>query len=116
MPQSLFLTRATPDRCGGTCVDTQFGAARCSGRGRACPSVANGTSCDFACKTGYMKSGSTCVAALPGTCSALPSLPTPRRLLAAATGVDGRIYAIGGTNAASMVTGVAEVFDPKTNS
>jgi N-acetylneuraminic acid mutarotase len=47
--------------------------------------------------------------------SAVASLPTARLGLAAATGFDGRIYAIGGTNG-SNVFNTVEAYNPVTNS
>ena len=44
----------------------------------------------------------------------LASMPTARSLLAAVTGPDGRIYAIGGENASGRLDTV-EVYDPSTN-
>jgi hypothetical protein len=44
-------------------------------------------------------------------------MPTPRQLLAAATGADGKIYVIGGsTSYAAPGTDVVEVYDPATDS
>jgi serine/threonine-protein kinase len=51
---------------------------------------------------------------LPTTWSSLASMPTARSLLAAVTGPDGRIYAIGGENASGSL-GTVEVYDPSTN-
>jgi serine/threonine-protein kinase len=51
---------------------------------------------------------------LPTTWRSLASMPTARSLLAAVTGPDGRIYAIGGENASGRL-GTVEVYDPSTN-
>jgi serine/threonine protein kinase/N-acetylneuraminic acid mutarotase len=51
---------------------------------------------------------------LPTTWKSLASMPTARSLLAAVTGPDGRIYAIGGENASGRL-GTVEVYDPSTN-
>ena len=50
----------------------------------------------------------------PTTWKSLASMPTARSLLAAVTGADGRIYAIGGENASGRLDTV-EVYDPNTN-
>jgi hypothetical protein len=47
--------------------------------------------------------------------STLPSLPTARTDLAATTGADGRIYALGGLDAAGNVLKTVEVYNPTTN-
>ncbi len=52
---------------------------------------------------------------LPGRWSTAATMPTARSYLAAATGSDGRIYALGGTNGNMPLTKV-EAYDPKTNS
>ena len=44
--------------------------------------------------------------------STVASLPTPRLLLAAATGKDGRIFAIGGTNKTNSWLNTVEVYRP----
>src|SRR5205085_73829 len=44
----------------------------------------------------------------------LPALPTPRFLLAAAAGGDGRIYAIGGGASMAEPLATVEAFDPAT--
>lgn len=53
-----------------------------------------------------------------GAWSTVTSLPTPRWGLAAATGADGRIYAIGGEDPATggMVVGEVDAYSPATNS
>jgi N-acetylneuraminic acid mutarotase len=49
------------------------------------------------------------------TWTVLASLPTPRQLLAAAVGPDGRIYAIGGADAAGNSLTTVEAYDIATN-
>jgi N-acetylneuraminic acid mutarotase len=44
-----------------------------------------------------------------------PALPTPRDGLAAATGADGRIYAIGGQLAGGLLTNEVDAYDPCSN-
>jgi N-acetylneuraminic acid mutarotase len=51
---------------------------------------------------------------LPPTWKSLASMPTARSLLAAVTGPDGRIYAIGGANVSGRL-GIVDVYDPSTN-
>jgi len=50
----------------------------------------------------------------PTTWKSLAGMPTARSLLAAVTGADGRIYAIGGQNASGRLD-LVEVYDPSTN-
>jgi len=45
----------------------------------------------------------------------LPSMPTRRQGPAAATGLDGRIYVMGGTNTSYRTIAVTEIFDPATS-
>src|SRR5438132_583553 len=45
----------------------------------------------------------------------LAAMPTPRSGLAAATGADGRIYAIGGANASGTALATVEAYNPATN-
>jgi N-acetylneuraminic acid mutarotase len=42
----------------------------------------------------------------------LPDMPTPRQGAAAATGLDGRIYVMGGTDTSFQPTAVTEIYDP----
>src|SRR2546423_600703 len=50
-----------------------------------------------------------------GSWTTLPSMSTARYGLAATTGSDGRIYAIGGYQNRAGIVGTAEVYDPTTN-
>ncbi len=45
----------------------------------------------------------------------LPDMPTPRQGAVAATGSDGRIYVMGGTDASLQTIAIVEVFDPATD-
>jgi N-acetylneuraminic acid mutarotase len=45
----------------------------------------------------------------------LPEVPTPRQGAAAATGSDGRIYVMGGTDPSFQTIAIVEVFDPGTD-
>ena len=45
----------------------------------------------------------------------LPEMPTPRQGAAAATGSDGRIYVMGGTDAFFQTIAIVEAFDPGTD-
>jgi N-acetylneuraminic acid mutarotase len=47
--------------------------------------------------------------------ASLPDMPTLRQEPAAATGMDGRIYVMGGTNTSFQPVAVLEIFDPATN-
>jgi N-acetylneuraminic acid mutarotase len=49
------------------------------------------------------------------TWTARALMPTPRHALAATLGPDGRIYAMGGSNAAVFCTDVVEIYDPVKN-
>jgi N-acetylneuraminic acid mutarotase len=49
------------------------------------------------------------------TWTTLASMPTPRQLLAAAVGPDGRIYALGGADAAGNPLNTVEAYDITTN-
>jgi N-acetylneuraminic acid mutarotase len=51
-----------------------------------------------------------------GTGNNLAPMPTARNFLAAATGLDGRIYAVGGADSDSKTAGTLEAYDPATNS
>jgi streptogramin lyase/N-acetylneuraminic acid mutarotase len=51
-----------------------------------------------------------------GSWISLPDMPTPRDGLAAVTGPDGRIYAIGGEGADHVASSTVEVYDPALNS
>jgi N-acetylneuraminic acid mutarotase len=44
----------------------------------------------------------------------LPDMPTARQGAAAATGLDGRIYVMGGTDTSFQTTAVTEIYDPVT--
>jgi len=44
----------------------------------------------------------------------LPDMPTPRQGAAAATGADGRMFVIGGTDTSLQTLDVTEIFDPDT--
>jgi N-acetylneuraminic acid mutarotase len=46
--------------------------------------------------------------------TSLPDMPTARQGPAATTGLDGRIYVMGGTNTSFQTIAVTEVFDPST--
>ena len=65
-----------------------------------------------------MNSTATVEAYTPATNTWAPvaSMSTSREALAAATGVDGRIYALGGYNAAGAFLATAEAYTPATNS
>jgi hypothetical protein len=81
--------------CGANPVDTCLDDLNCGSCGAPC-SAPNG-----------------CFA---GTCQLPATLPVARDSLAAVTGPDGRIYAIGGYTVAGGITvGTVEAFDPRTN-
>jgi hypothetical protein len=90
--------------CGNQCVDTNNNGANCGNCGMACPAH---TAC------------------FGGTCQKPAVMPTPRSGLAAATGTNGFIYAIGGgivhgwygqMGPPPVTYATNEAFDPATNS
>jgi len=97
---------------GGTCSYTATDTS-CTAPTHGTPTCAGGT-CDFSCASGYMKSGASCVpVSLPNTWSAAADM-TARQALAAATGADGRIFAIGGEGGLQQLSKV-EAYTPSTN-
>lgn len=58
----------TPDNCGGSCVNRTNDPLNCGTCGNVCPVPANSAgatcsnkTCDFTCKSGYIKCGSSCL-------------------------------------------------------
>jgi hypothetical protein len=98
------LTCSNGSCCGGT-----YGTLSCSG--------APSDTCVDDLNCGYC--GNACGApngCFAGQCGLPAPLPTARDSLAAATGADGRIYAIGGYDLnTGNVLATVEIFDPRTN-
>lgn len=94
--------------CGASCTV-------CSAPPHATATCTSGA-CGFKCRSGYQQSGSSCVATSPpDTWSTVATLPTARVELAVAAALDGRVFAIGGRNAAAVDLDTVEAYDPTTN-
>src|SRR5262249_1901085 len=75
--------------------------------GSACSNTTNDTSCDLHAD-GDAGTGANDTCTAGAACSA--PLPSPRAAFAAVTGLDGRIYVIGGDHSAAM-----DAYDPVSN-
>ena len=119
-PPAAMCVGATTRRTFGASGTCDNGACTYLASDVACPAPANATplcvtgACDFECRDGFMRAGSGCAFA-HNTWAAVPDMPTWRYSLSAATGLDGRIYAIGGVGVGGEYMPTVEAYTPSTN-
>jgi len=114
----------SPESCGGGGVPSQCGLSLCDNMTKDpteadadCGGPCKKCSTGKACKAGSDCESSSCIESVcrVNSWSKLPNMPTPRGYLAAATGPDGRIYAIGGTSPQTGGLSKVEAYDPQKN-
>jgi N-acetylneuraminic acid mutarotase len=115
--------------CNGCCLNKACmngnDAGACGAGGGACATCsapANGDpvctsgACDFSCKPGLVRTGTSCTR--HDTWTTMANMPTARAYVAGALGNDGRIYAIGGTSSSGSPASplaTVEAYTPDSN-